>query len=174
MEVRRVLLLSVILSNLPTLKCSVLFNSARTPPGDTQFAHLGILNFQDCRILVPRLRPTSYLNMSETTESIRICILLSCGSLPANEIFGVALFPSSVKHLRIVFPMLVNWRSKRSVCIMLTHLHHSVPAVFLMLPFVCWTPFPSRIKIAASFVDYVQDCKADIFPFGETWFTPAG
>ena len=108
MEVRRVLLLSVILSNLPTLKCSVLVNSARTPPGDTQFAHLGILNSQDCRILVPRLRPTSYLNMSETTESIRICILLSCGSLPANEIFGVALFPSSVKHLRIVFPMLVN------------------------------------------------------------------
>ena len=113
MEVRRVLLLSVMLSNLPTLKCSVLFNSAWTPPGDTQFAHLGILNFQDCRILVPRLRLTSYLNTSETTESIRICILLSCSSLPANDIFGVALFPSSVKHLRIVFPVLVNWRSKR-------------------------------------------------------------
>ena len=89
MEVRRVVLLSVILSNLLTLECSVSLNSARTPPVNTQFARLGILKFQDYRILVPRSRLTSYLNTSETSESTGICILLTCGSRPANEVFGV-------------------------------------------------------------------------------------
>ena len=111
-EVRRVVLLSVILSNLLTLELSVSFNSAWTPPGTTQLSPLGILKFKDCRILLPRSRSTFYLNTSKTTETIRICILLSCGSLPANEIFRVALF-ASVKHQRIVFPVRVNWRSKR-------------------------------------------------------------
>ena len=113
MEVRRVVLLSVMLSNLLTLECSVLLNSARTPPFNTQCALLGILKFQNYRILVPRSRLTSYLNTRETTNTTGICILLSCGSRPANEVFGVALFPSSVKHQRIVFPVLVNRRAKR-------------------------------------------------------------
>ena len=113
MEVRRAILLSVFLSNLLTLECLVSLNSAKTPPVNTQSALLGILKFQDYRILVPRSRLTSYLNTSETTETTRICILLSCSSRPANEVFGVALFPSSVKHQRIVFPVLVNRRAKR-------------------------------------------------------------
>ena len=98
MEVRRVVLLSVILSNLLTSECSVSFGSAITSPVNTQLALWGILKFQDCRILVPRSRSLSYLNTSETTETIRICKLLSYGSLPANEIFGVALFLSLVKY----------------------------------------------------------------------------
>ena len=101
------------LSNLLTLECSVLFNSARTPPFNTQCALLGILKFQNYRILVPRSRLTSYLNTRETTNTTGICILLSRGSRPANEVFGVALFPSSVKPQRIVFPVLVNRRAKR-------------------------------------------------------------
>ena len=113
MEVRRVVLLFVILANLLTLELSVSFNSAWTPPVTAQLAHLGILKFQDYRILVPRSRSTFYLNTSKTTETVRICILLSCGSLPANEISRVALFHSSVKHQRIVFPVRVNRRSKR-------------------------------------------------------------
>ena len=116
MEVRRVVLLSVILSNLLTLECSVLLNSARTPPVNTQCALLGILKFQDYRILVPRSRLTFHLNTSETTETTGICILHIAGHDPSanyNEVFGVALFPSSVKHQRIVFPVLVNRRAKR-------------------------------------------------------------
>ena len=113
MEVRRFVLLSVILSNLLTLECSVSLNSARTPFVNTQFALLGILKFQNYRFVVPRSRLTSYLNTSETTETTGICILLSCGSRPANEVFGVALFPSSAKHQRIVFPVPVNRRAKR-------------------------------------------------------------
>ena len=112
MEVRSVILLSAILSNLLILECSVSLNSAKVPPVNTQFALLGILKFQDYRILVPRSRLTSYLNMSETTETTGICILLSCSSRPTNEVSGVALFPSSVKHQRIVFPVLVDRRAK--------------------------------------------------------------
>ena len=113
MEIRRVVLLSVVLMSLLTLECSVSFKSARTPPVNTQFARSGILKFRDYRILVPRSRLTSYLNTSETTESTGICILLSCGSRLANEVFGVALFSSTVKHQGIVFSVLVNKRAKR-------------------------------------------------------------
>ena len=98
MEVRRVVLLSVILSNLLTLELSVSFNSAWTPSVTAQRSHLGILKFQDYRISVPRSRSTFYLNTSKTTETIRICILRSCGLLPANEIFRVALFHSSAEE----------------------------------------------------------------------------
>ena len=113
MEVRRAILLSVFLSNLLTLEYLVPLNSAKTPSVNTQSALLGILKFQDYRILVPRSSLTSHLNTSETTETTRICILLSCGSRPANEVFGVALFPSSVKHQRIVSTVLVIRRAKR-------------------------------------------------------------
>ena len=63
--------------------------------------------------MVPRSRLTSYLNTGETTDATGICILFSCDSRSANELFGVALFPSSAKHQRIVFPVLVYRRAKR-------------------------------------------------------------
>ena len=194
MEVIRVVLLSVILSNLQTLELSVSFNFAWSPPVTTKLAHLGILKFQHCRILVPRSRSTFYLNTSETTKTIRICILLSCGSLPANELFRVALFPSSVKHQRIVFPVLVNRRSKRCclyyanasptfgplIGVILFKLNpgpstnqaennarsHRSPNVAFCLLNAC-----SLQNKTASFVDYVQDWKAVIFAITETWLT---
>ena len=125
MEVRRAVLLSAILSNLLTLECSVLLNSARAPSVNTQFALLGILKFQDYRILVPRSRLTSYLNTSETTETTGICILHSCGTRPANEVSGVALFPSSSKLQRIVFQCSLIEEPNDAVRIMLTRLQHS-------------------------------------------------
>lgn len=136
--------------------------------------------------MVPRSRSTFSLNTSKTTETISICILLSCGSLPANEIFRVALFPSSVKHQRIVFPVLVNRRSKRC-CLYYANAsatfrpligdilfkvnpgpstnqaennarsHRSPSEAF------CLVNARSLENKTASFVDYVQDCKADIF-----------
>ena len=194
MEVRRVVLLSVILSNLLTLECSVSLNSARTPPVNTQFALLGILKLQDYRILVPRSRLTSYLNTSETSESTGICILLSYGSRPAYEVFGVALFPSSVKHQRIVFPVPVNRRAKRwclyyanasatfrpligdilfklnpgpgtNQAVNNVRSHRSPNLAF------CLLNARSLKNKTASFVDYVQDCKADFFAITETWLT---
>ena len=150
MEVRRAVLLSVFLSNLPTFELSVSLNSAWTPPVTTPLAHFGILKFQDCRISVPTSRLTLYLNTCKTTETIRILILLSWGWLPANEFFQCWWMEDP----------------KDAVCIMLTRLQHSdrwlviffsswilVPALIrartmhvltvpLMWPFVCWMPVP--------------------------------
>ena len=129
------------LSNFLTLECSVLLNSARTPPFNTQRALLGILKFQNYRILVPRSRLTSYFNTRETTDTTGICILFSCGSRPANEVFGVALFPSSVKHQGIVFPVLVNRRAKRC-CLY----YANAPATFRRKFFNCTILYgPNRV-----------------------------
>ena len=109
---------------------------------------------------------------------------LSYGSRPAYEVFGVALFPSSVKHQHIVFPVLVNRRAKRC-CLYYANASATFRPLIGDILFklnpgpgtnqavnnvrshrspnlaFCLLNARSLKNKTASFVDYVQDCKAD-------------
>ena len=129
---------------------------------------------------------SSCLCFNETSE---ISILWRCGPLIHHGEFGNALLSLLVKYQRIVHPVLVNRRSKRP-CLYYSNAYatfhpfigdilfklnpgpdtNQVNHCYSNLTF-CLLNARSLRNISASFCDYVQDCKADIFAITETWLT---
>ena len=129
---------------------------------------------------------SSCLCFNETSE---ISILWRCGPLIHHVEFGNTLLSSLVKYQRIVHPVLVNRRSKRP-CLYYSNAYatfhlfigdilcklnpgpdtNQVNHCYSNLTF-CLLNARSLRNISASFCDYVQDCKADIFAITETWLT---
>ena len=188
MEVRSFFLLSIMFVCFLTSGSLFTYKCKWRSPANIQPKHFWHLYLKESHSLALETTffSSSCLCFNETSE---ISILWRCGPLIHHVEFGNTLLSSLVKYQRIVHPVLVNRRSKRP-CLYYSNayatFHLFIGDILCKLnpgPDTnqvnhCYSNLTFRLlnarsprNISASFCDYVQDCKADIFAITETWLT---